>query len=334
MDIRNTRALKKTAAQRLESSAEAKKIVLIYAGIVVLASILVTVVNYCLDLQISQSGGLGKLGIRSFLSTTQTVLPIAQSLALLCLELGYMAAMLRVARKQYVSPQTLRAGMPRFWALLRCSLLQSLIYMGISIVSVYLAMQIFLITPLAADTMKILVPLANDTTALSGTSIILDEATQLELMSTMTPVFVLFGIFFCALALPISYQYRMANYVLLDKPACGALAAMRESRMMMKRNRFKLFRLDLSMWWYYLAVAAASVVCYGDMVLALFDVALPWSDTVSYFVFYGLYLLMLLGIYYFLMNRVEVTYALAYDSIRPKEQENTGGVVLGNIFDM
>ena len=39
------------------------------------------------------------------------------------------------------------------------------------------------------------------------------------------------------------------------------------------------------------------------------------------------------SIFYFLRNRVEVTYALAYDSLRPKEPEDKS-VVLGNIFQM
>ena len=38
-------------------------------------------------------------------------------------------------------------------------------------------------------------------------------------------------------------------------------------------------------------------------------------------------------IFYFLRNQAETTYALAYDSIRPKEQPGSG-VVLGNIFQM
>ena len=41
---------------------------------------------------------------------------------------------------------------------------------------------------------------------------------------------------------------------------------------------------------------------------------------------------MLFGIYWRLRNRAEVTYALVYDTFRPQEQG--GGAVLGNIFQM
>ena len=37
--------------------------------------------------------------------------------------------------------------------------------------------------------------------------------------------------------------------------------------------------------------------------------------------------------YYFLRNRMEVTYALFYDGVKPEEKQETG-VVLGNIFQM
>ena len=128
------------------------------------------------------------------------------------------------------------------------------------------------------------------------------------------------------------FQYRMAEYVVVDKPGQGALAAMRESRRMLKGNWRSLLRLDVSLWWYYAALVAANVVCYGDRILPLLGVNLPWSEEVSYYVFYFAYLVMLFGIYGRLRNRAEVTYALVYDTFRPLEQG--GGAVLGYIFQM
>ena len=75
-----------------------------------------------------------------------------------------------------------------------------------------------------------------------------------------------------------------------------------------------------------------TVVCYGDILLPMVGITLPWSGTVSYFVFYVLSLILQFVVYYFFMNRVNVTYAMAYESIRPKPQETK--VALGNIFDM
>ena len=333
MNIRNTKELKTFAGKRLENAREEKRIVLIYAGITIILSALVTLINYCLGLQIDRSGGLSNLGTRSLLSTVQTILPMAQTLFLICLDVGYLAAMLRIARGQYTSPQTLRLGFARFWPLLRLSLLRGLIYFAICFASVYIALMIFLVTPLAEPFLDILLPLITESAASSEAAIMLDDATYALLESAMTPALILCGILFCVLSAPIFYQYRMANYVIIDRPAFGAIAAMRESRKMMKGNRFKLFRLDLSLWLYYAAMLVASVVCYADIWLPMLGVTLPWSADVSYFLFYGLFLAVEFCIYYFIRNRAEVTYALAYDSLRP-EEKNDGGVVLGNIFNM
>ena len=92
-------------------------------------------------------------------------------------------------------------------------------------------------------------------------------------------------------------------------------------------------KLDLSLWWYYLPVAAAMAVCYGDVLLPMLGVQLPLSETVASFGFYALYLLASFAVHYFLRNRAEVAYALAYDAVKPAESQESG-VVLGNIFQM
>jgi hypothetical protein len=91
----------------------------------------------------------------------------------------------------------------------------------------------------------------------------------------------------------------------------------------MRRNRFALFRLDLNFWWYYLLQVLVLAVCYGDMLLPLVGITLPWSDTVSYFVFLSLSLALQFAVYYFFLNPVAVTYATAYEALLPKQQEET-----------
>ena len=95
---------------------------------------------------------------------------------------------------------------------------------------------------------------------------------------------------------------------------------MRESRAMMHRNRFALFRLDLSLWWFYALQGLTVALCYSDMLLPMFGITLHWSESVSYFVFLCLSLLVQFVVYYLFMNRVSVTYATAYGALLPKEQ--------------
>lgn len=330
MNIRNIRQIHETAAQRLEQAQYKQQIILIYAAISLGLSALVSVATYFLSHQISQTGGLSNMGTRSILSTLETLLPILQNLVLLCLELGFLNAMIRMSRGLYTTPQSLRAGLPRFWAAIRCSLLVSFRYLLASMAGFYLALILFGLTPLSNDAMEILTPISQQMTVLD-TQIVVDDATLFALMDALTPLYIILALVLVVMLVPLYYRYRLANYILMDKPAYGALRAMTESQILMRKNCFALFKLDLSLWWYYLLTGLSLAVCYGDAICALLGIPLPWSDTVSYFLFYGLFLLVQFVLYYFFGNRIGVTYALAYEALKPKEEESNG-VVLGNIF--
>ena len=330
MNIRNIRQIHETASQRLDQAQYKQQIILIYAAISLGLSAVVSVVTYLLSQQISQTGGLRNMGLRSILSTLEMLLPIVQNLVLLCLELGFLNAMIRMSRGLYTSPQSLRAGIPRFWAGIRCSLLISLRYFLTGMISFYLALMIFGLTPLSNKAVEILNPIAEQMTVLDS-QVMIDDATMLALMDAMQPLFVLIGLVMVVMLVPMFYRYRLANYILMDKPAYGALRAMTESQVLMRKNCFALFKLDLSLWWYYLLTGISLAICYGDVILSMLGIALPWSDTVSYFLFYGLFLAVQFVLYYFFGNRIGVTYALAYEALKPQE-EASNGVVLGNIF--
>ena len=244
MDIRNTRQLKEFSAGRLANARDGQKIILYFSLITIAATALANVASYVLSRQIAKTGGLGSMGIRSALTTAQTLLPLVQAGFLMCLTLGYLATMLRIARGQYASPNGMRLGFDRFWVLLRCTLLKGLIFGGVAMASLYVAMMIYMMTPLSNSVVDILMPLVKNATA-SG--IALDDATYAQLMSATAPAMVIFGVLFLALAAPLFYRYRMTDYLIIDRPAAGALAALRDSRMMTKGNRWNLFRLDLSM---------------------------------------------------------------------------------------
>ena len=329
MNIRDIRQLKRTASQRLANAPLAKNIVFLYGGISIGLSALVTIVNYFAGSEMSNYGGLSNIGIRSMLSTIQTVLPMIQSVVVMALEFGYLNAALRISREQYASPNSLRMGYQRFWPMLRLNLMQALIYMAIMILSSYLAIQLYLVTPLSNDVMTI-------TSGLVGASdplAMIDEATYLAISNAILPLFPIWGGIFLLLFLPIFYKFRMANYLLIDNPKMRTGMLLRESGRLMKKNRFALFRLDLSLWWYFLLTSLASAVGYGDVILPMFGITLPWPETVSYFLFYGIYLVLELILVYFFLNPISVTYALAYQSLCPEKEEESG-VVLGNIFQM
>lgn len=332
MNIHENRELVSFAGQRLEGHPKEKRIVLIYAAIAIGLTALVTVVNYVLGLQMDQLGGLGNMGRKTFLSTVQTVLPLVQSMVLLCLDVGYIAAMLRIARGQYVSEQTLRLGFDRFGVLLRVSLFKGVRYFALGFLGVYAGVMIYMLSPFSNAAVELLMPYISQTTLLSG-EIVLEDAVYAQVHAAMWPAFLICGVLCLALLLPTMYSYRMVHHVVIDKPGMGALAALRASKQMMRGNRLALLKLDLRLWWYHGATALAMAVCYGDVILPMVGVALPGSVDVWYFVFFGAYLALTFGIYYFLRSRAEVAYALAYDAVKPKEKKPEG-VVLGNIFQM
>ena len=332
MDIRNTRHLKSFAADRTANAPQEKRILLIYCGLTMGLSLLSLIVRYVLGLQIDQLGGLSNLSRRSMLSAVQSMLPLVVSLVVMCIEVGYIAAMLRIARGQYASPNTLRLGFDRFWTLLRCSVFQGLIYGALSLGAVYLAAMVFVMSPWGTAFMEQVSPLMANVSLLNP-QMVIDDGTAMALIPSMIPMFVMVAIAVCLLVIPTAFRFRMANYVIIDKPGKGALYALRESKKMMRGNCRKLLKLDLSYWWYFLLLLAISSVGNMDLYLDSFGVKLPMSADAAYFLFYIAYLALQLAAYYFLRNRIEVTYALAYDSIKPEEPKDNG-IVLGNIFNM
>ena len=320
MNIRDRRAIHHAAGQSLENAkGDPQQILLLYLGITTFLSLAVSAISVFLSNRIADTGGLSSMGLRSVLSTAKTVLPLLQSLIVMGLELGYCTMVLRVSRGESVSKKTLWSGFRLFFPLLRAQILQGILYFAIMMLCIYPSAYIFLMLPISEEFYEVLMPLMESGAAASGT-LMLDEATVLAMTDAMMPMmWILLGLFLIPF-IPLYYQFRMAVYRLIDQPRPGAMAAMWESRAMMRRNRFALFRLDLSLWWYYGLQALVTAVCYGDLLLPLAGVTLPWSDTANSFLFLALSLALQFVVCYFTMNRVSVTYAAAYNALLPKKQ--------------
>lgn len=323
MSIPSAKYLKKKASNRLQSGNDPKKVVLVYAGIVALSSLVVTVVQDLLDSQISQTGGIQNIGTRSMLTTADTVLTIAQLLLVMCLTLGYTGSMLRIARGQYASPNSLKAGGERIWVLLRTRLLQMLIMTAAAFALCFLVINVCLLTPLSNRVIAVM-------GTVSAEVLLSDDLALISLYSAMLPIILIYLMVLVPLLWYFSCTYRMVDYLLIDRPQLGAFGVLRESRRMMQGNMKMMFRVDLSFWWYYLLQALVSVLIYLNMVLAPFAIGLP--PEVLYWGTVVLYLAADFALRYFFSNKIAVTYALFYDSLCPKQEQS--GAVLGNIFQM
>lgn len=317
MDIRDRRALKQEAAGALQQAAyDPRRLVLIHTAILLGAGLLVTVLHYILAGQIENTGGLGGLGMRSILSTMQAALQLGLMIATPFWMMGLTHAVLRMARKQSTEPADLKEGFSRFGPVLRLELAQALLYILIGILCINISTTIFAFTPFIEPLNEILTKVNEQMTA--NPSFLMDAATEAALMEAAIPLLVITGILYLVLAIPMIYRLRMAGYAIMDEDRPGAIKAMGISTRLMRGNRFQLFRLDLSFWWFYLLQAVTIAICYGDSLLGALGVTLPISADVLYFVCYGLYIVGQLALQWWAGAQVETTYARAYDSLRAK----------------
>lgn len=314
MNIRERRAIHQSAVRALDQAPQARQIILLYAAVCCGLSLLSTVISVLLSDRISGTGGLGNIGLRSVLSTGQSVLPIINFIVTACLTLGYHTAILSFTRGYDAYPRTLTCGFRHFAPVIRTVLLRGLIYCGVFFVSIYISSTIFMATPSSQEFTRVMAPYLESMTVLSD-GLVIDDAMLATALEAMKPMFWILAAVCLVLVLPLSYRLRMVDFALADDPRLGALHAILKSRYLMRRNCFALFRLDLTLWWFYAAQLVISLVCYGDMLLPMIGITFPWSDTFSYYLFLALSLALQMALYYFGMNRVYAVYAVAYDSL-------------------
>lgn len=315
MNIRSRSAIHEEARQSLDRAPHKNQIILLYTAVCCGLSLLATLMSVFFSDRISGTGGLENIGLRSILSTGQSVLPLVQTIVTACMGLGYHISMLTITRGYEATPRTLFQGFRHFGPLLRVTLLQGFVYFGIAFAATYISSFLFLLSPFSADFMELMEPIVSSMSVLD-TSLILEESTLMAAAETMIPmVWIMAGVFLL-LFIPVYYGFRMVNFCLAEDPRKGALAAMAKSRRLMRHNRIALFRLDLTLWWFYLGTLAVSVLCYGDVLLPLVGIALPWSNEVSFYVFYLTSMVVQLVLYYFAMNKVYAVYAVTYDVLQ------------------
>lgn len=309
MEIHDRKGLKAQAAERLAAASyDPKKLILIHSGVQVALSLLLALIHYLLDQQIGQTGGLGGVGARSVLETVQAVLTIAQMVALVFWQIGYAYVSLRIHRGEEVGPMDLLEGFRRLGPVLRLRLLLTLMLGGAVIASTYLASMILMMTPWAQPLM--------DAAAIGTT-----EAMMEAMMECMVPLYGLTALVSLVLVAPMYYRYRLVDFAVMDRGRVGALAAIQVSRVLMRGRRLTLLKLDLSFWWFYALQALTTLLGYGDMILPMFGVELPWSADAWFYIFMALCYVCQLALYWWRGNELQVTYAGFYDALMPKDAE-------------
>lgn len=314
MNIRDRRGIRALAAEAISAAPVSPgRLALIHTGAAVALSVVLTVLNFILSEQISGTGGLSGMGVRSVLSTAQMMLSIISMTLMPFWELGFVFAALKLSRRQNAEPQDLLQGFRRFGPALRLSLLQALLYLALAILCINIASFVFVLTPFAA-------PLAQVMGDISVTMPDMD-AVMNALLSAMVPFYCIFLVILGAIAIPVMYRFRLAQYLIVDDPKIGALAALGTSHRLMRYNRWAMFRLDLSFWWYYVLQLLCVLLAYGDMLAEAFGIALPFSSTAAFFISFAVNCAAQLLIAWRFAAPVAVTYATAYEALQHQYED-------------
>lgn len=316
MTIHNRRALRETADRILSNTPNEKSLVLLWAGVSVLASLVTGLLSYLLDTGIAGTGGLSGMGLRSVLTTAQQVLSNVTAIALPFWTLGYQHTALRLARKQPAAYGTLLEGFRRFGPCLRLTLLQSLLYTGIFILVFYGSLMFLAMTPLAEPAFAVLDPLM--ATIAENPGWMPDAATADTLTKALLPMALCGAAVAGLVMLPLIYRLRLTQFRIMDDPACGARQAMGDSIRATRGSCMALFKLDLGFWWFWLLQGLITLVIYGDSLLTWLGISLPVSPEVAFWGFYVVGIALQVAVYWAFHNRVTVTYALAYDTLMSK----------------
>lgn len=308
MDIRQ---LKATAGERLAAARyDAKKLALLFTGLSIGLSLLMTLLNFVLSRQMDGTGGLAGIGTRTLLSGIQMMAMLGGTLVMPFWNLGYTRAALDTARDGSAEPRTLLAGFRLFLPALRLFLLQAAVFSAIMFASVQLGTILYMLSPVAEAAMVLI-----ESLLAGGEAALTDPAAIKQLVSVFWPMYLLIAIVLLAVFIPVSYRLRLVEFSLVDGEE-KALKNMVTSNLRMRGNCLWMFKLDISFWWYYLLQALAAALAYGDLLF-------PGSD-VAYWVFYLLSAAAQLAIGYAYLPRVQTAYALAYEEITA--DENNGQV--------
>lgn len=303
------KSCKAQAAQRL-SCADPKRLGTIHSAVTVGAGILVALVALVTGRMIENTGGLSDIGLRTALGTVQQAVALAVQLLLPFWTAGITFCAIRLARGQAVGPKDLLGGMKRWGVLLRLYLFKSLLLTSAIYTIMQLAVMLVMLTPFAE-------PMLASMDSLMGQSMTLDPTTltdQLaaDLIKTMLPVYIAALPLLAAVLVFFHYQFRLATYRVLDEDRPGAIRAMFQSCRLIHRYRFRLFRLDLSFWWYYLLQALLALISMADVVLEALNVPLPMEGDLFYLVTYLVYGIGTVALHRYCLVRVETAYACFY----------------------
>lgn len=317
MEIRNRRALKEYAVQRMEQQQyPTRRLTLIHAAVAAILLLATQAVGYALDQGISGTGGLSGMGTRSVLTTVQTVLQYVTNFALPFWEIGFVFAVLSIGRGAQAEPKTLTEGFRRFGPVLRLLLLRMVLYGTLLMACSFFSTMVYFITSSGQEVFRMMLSVALEGGTVDQMYLVIGQNLQLIL-----PLYAIVLVVYLLAAAPLFYRFRLADFVIMDVPGTGAFRAMIQSWKLTKKQGVKLFLLDLSFWWYYGLQAVTVLLSYVDLVLLYLGVSLPMDADVLYFVCCVISLAAQVLLFAWAKGKVMTTWAVVYDTLHRQTPE-------------
>ena len=312
----NIRELKSRADNLAETNREGtRSLVLLYCGVIAALTLGSSGLNLYLNDQISGTGGLGGLAMRSVLQTIQELLTYVNLFFTPVWSAGFLMAMIYLVRGGAPEKKQLMSGFHRFGRILAYIAFQFLVTLMLLVAAINVGVTLFALSPMGKEYAEVMGPILTDPNIVRADGLVNWELLPMAtfLRSTL-PVLAVCLAIFSALYIFLSYNFRLTMYLIMTQPI-GAVRAHFVSMRLMRGPKWQMLKLDLSWWWYYLLLTAASAVAYLDVILELVGIPAPFGSMVMFFATLAVYCVLFTALSLWKKCPVDASYALAFESI-------------------
>lgn len=259
MVIRNFRDIREQTRSTLNFTPwDIKKTVFVYSAITLGLGLLINILSILLESQQFGNTGLSGMATYRLFATAVSFLSMAYSVCSLFWQQGIRYSFLMVLRNEDPYPQGLFRGFKCWGMLLRFTLFFCAAFFAICWIAALTASM--LVSPFISAMITVFEDApVDDAFAFAEYIMALPNAQKLPIL---IPLLSAYGLILLVVSIFLLYRLRPIMLLLLDEPRMSILRAILLSFKMTKGSGFQLFRLDLSFWWYYLALVLSSATGY------------------------------------------------------------------------
>lgn len=315
----NAAQLHRQGSERFRRAENGYRLVLIHTAVALGCSLLMALINYLFSLQIAETGGLGGMGLRTILTTAQTVLQTGVMLALPFWEIGIIYAALQWTRGKQTDTVSLLQGFRRLGPVLGFRILYAVILMMLGIGVFNVAYMLFFMLPQSSQVLERMKPLMDPAATAEQIESLMTPEAMTAMAKEMAPLLVIFSILFIPVAAAVFYRLRFGEFFVMDGVRAGS--SLTASLSITRKKVWQLVKLDLHFWWYYLLQLLCVAVCFADSVAAILGVTLPVSGVAAYFIAYIVGTLLQGILLWRCRGQVLCTYCAAFDELTGRSSE-------------